>query len=231
MHSFKLLALIFWITLAAHVPARAQAEAKLTNAAGARTPAANGTHFKYTFENPKFTTPFQAVEFDGEGRGQFRFQRKDQDEIANQLQVSPTVVAQVQTLLSELNFLASTEDYQHKKDFSHLGTMTISHARGGQERTVKFNYTDNAAMSRLADIFRNIVTQETRAFELETTLANDPISMPAQLRVLEGELKGKHIADPERFAPMLINLKTDEAVPLIARNHADRLLQMIKKGK
>jgi hypothetical protein len=30
---------------------------------------------------------------------------------------------------------------------------------------------------------------------------------------------------------MLKNLKLDESVPLIARNHADRLLQAIKKGK
>ena len=212
-------------------PSERQAEAKLTKPSATNSYPASAAHFKYIFENPRFTTPFQEVEFDGDGRGQFRFQRKDQDEIANRLQVSPAVLAQIQTLLSELNFLASTEDYQHKKDFSHLGTMTISHGRGGQERTVKFNYTDNSAMNRLADIFRNLTNQETRIFEMETVLANDPISMPAQLRVLENELKSKHIADPDRFTPLLTSLKTDEAIPLIARNHAERLLQMIKKGK
>jgi hypothetical protein len=30
---------------------------------------------------------------------------------------------------------------------------------------------------------------------------------------------------------MLQDLKLDESVPLIARNHAERLLQTIKKGK
>jgi hypothetical protein len=109
--------------------------------------------------------------------------------------------------------------------------MRITCTRGGQERTVQFNFTENAAMNRLADIFRNIATQETRFFELEAIRTNDGISTPAQLRLLENELKGKHIADPERFAPILQEIKLDEGVPLIARNHAERLLKMIQKGK
>jgi hypothetical protein len=109
--------------------------------------------------------------------------------------------------------------------------MTITLARNGKERTVSFNYTDNPGMNRLSEIFRNLITQETRVFELETVLANDPISMPAQLRLLESELKSRRIADPQRFGPMLKNLKLDESVPLIARNHAERLLQAIRKGK
>jgi hypothetical protein len=187
--------------------------------------------YRYVFENPRFTTPLQEVVFDGNGQGQFRFKRKDSEEIVNQLAVSARVLAQIQAILNELNFLSSREDYQHKKDFSHLGTMTITYARGGKERTVSFNYTDNQSLTRLSDIFRNLVTQETRIFELETVVANDPISTPAQLRLLESELKSKRIADPQRFEPMLRNLKLDESVPLIARNHAERLLQTIRNQR
>lgn len=191
----------------------------------------NATRFYFLFENDRFTTPLQEIEFDGEGQGRFRFKRKEQDEIVNKLIVSATVRNQIQSLFSESNFLSSNEDYQHKKDFSHLGTVTIGLARGGQERKVKFNYTTNSALSQLRDIFQNIATQETRIFEMEIVRANDPISMPAQLRILEGELHSKRIADPQRFVPMLQEMKLDESVPLIARNHAERLLQTIKKGK
>lgn len=197
------------------------------DARGARA----GAHYYYLFENPRFTTPIQELEFDGSGQGKFRFKRKDGDEVVNKLSVSSEVLSQIQLLLDDLNFLASGEDYQHKKDFSHLGNMTISYSRGGKERTIKFNYTENQSMSRLSDIFRNLVTQETRIFELEAVIANDPISAPAQLRMLESELKSKRVADPHRFDPILKNIKLDEGVPLIARNHADRLLQMISKGK
>jgi len=193
--------------------------------------AAAGAHYRYLFENPRFTTPVQELDFDSAGQGKFRFQRKNSDEIINKLSLSSTVISQIQLLLDDLNFLASNEDYQHKKDFSHLGKMTITYSRGGKERTISFNYTDNESLTRLSEIFRGIVTQETRIFELEAVLANDPISTPAQLRMLESELKSRHIADPHRFDPILKNIKLDESVPLIARNHADRLLQSISKGK
>ena len=198
---------------------------------GAERGSTSGSHYRYLFENPRFTTPVQELEFDGSGQGKFRFKRKDADEVVNKLSLSPEVLSQIQLILDDMNFLASDEDYQHKKDFSHLGNMTIGYSREGKERTVKFNYTENQSMNRLSDIFRNIVTQETRIFELETVIANDPISAPAQLRMLENELKSKRVADPHRFDPILKNIKLDEGVPLIARNHADRLLQMIRKGK
>lgn len=212
-------------------PAQPRVEISRNNSNGSRAESSSAVRYRYLFENERFTTPVQEIEFDGVGQGKFRFKRKDNDEIVNDLSVSSAVLTQIQTLLSELNFLTSNEDYQHKKDFSHLGTMTITYARDGKERAVKFNYTDNASLSRLTDIFRNLATQETRVFEMETVRANDPLSLPAQLRHLENELKGKHVADPNRFVPILEEIKLDEGVPLIARNHAERLIQGIKKGK
>jgi hypothetical protein len=187
--------------------------------------------YHYLFENERFTTPLQEVEFDGSGRGKFRFIRKGGEEIVNKLQVSATLLSQIQTIFDSLNFIEGEEEYQHKKDFSHLGKMTITLARGGKERSTSFNYTDNQAMSRLVEIFRNIAIQETRVFEIETVRSTDPISTPAQMRLLENELRSNHIADPQSMVPLLQEIKTDESVPLIARNHAERLLQMIKKKK
>lgn len=196
---------------------------------------AASTSYRYVFENDRFTTPFQEVVFGADGKGEFRFRKKEGgqlgEEIANKLTLSPAVVRQAQALLDELNFLTRDEDYQYKKDFSHLGKVTLTYSRDGKTRTVSFNYTANQAMTRLVDLFRGIATQETRVFELETVRANDPISTPAQLRLLETELRSKHIADPERLMPLLQEIKQDESVPLIARNHAERLIQSINKGK
>ncbi|MFN0086958.1 MAG: hypothetical protein ACKVX9_16320 [Blastocatellia bacterium] len=187
--------------------------------------------YHYLFENPRFLVPVQEVEFDGAGHGRFRFQRKDQEETILTFEVSGALLSKVQSLFDALNFLESSEDYQHKKDFSHLGIRTITLSRGGRARTVRFSYTDNQSLNRLADVFQDLATQETRFFEMEAIRANDPISTPAQLRLLESELRSKHIADPVRFEKVLQEIKLDEGVPLIARNHADRLLQMIHKGK
>lgn len=187
--------------------------------------------FRYLFENDRFTTPRVEVEFNRLGSGRFRFVRKDGQDIANNLQVSAALAAQIQALLEEVRFLDSNEDYQYKKDFSHLGQMTLTVRHGGRERTATFNYTSNPALNRAIEIFRNIATQETRVFELETVRANDPISTPAQMRLLENELRSRHIAEPQRLLPLLQDIKMDESVPLIARNHADRLITMINKSK
>ena len=70
-----------------------------------------------------------------------------------------------------------------------------------------------------------------RVFEIESTRQTDPISTPAQMRMLENELKGKHFADPPQLIPLLKDIEQDPGVPLIARNDAKRLIQVILKGK
>jgi hypothetical protein len=220
---FALLISVFTITL----PAQVQLSVSNTG----KSEANGDTRFHYLFENEKFTTPRLELMFGADGKGEFRFKKKDSEEIANKLQVTTTVLGQISALLAELNYLASNENYQHKKDFSHLGTIMIDITQGGKQRKVQFNYTDNPAMNKLANIFRNIATQETRVFEIETVRQSDPISTPAQLRYLDSELRSKSIADPERFVALLQDIKLDEGVPLIARNHAERLLKEIKKPK
>ena len=93
---------------------------------------AAGAHYRYLFENPRLTAPVEELEFAGSGQGRFRFKRKDSDEVVNKLSVSTEVLTQIQLLFDNMNFLESSEDYQHKKDFSHLGNMTISYSRGGK---------------------------------------------------------------------------------------------------
>lgn len=188
-------------------------------------------HYSYLFENDRFTTPLIEVDFDDAGRGKFHFRKKDGQDITNELKVSSAVISQLRVLFNEANFLGSDEDYQHKKDFSHLGKVTIAYSDGARERRTSFNYTDNPSMNRVVEIFRNISTQENRVFEIEVTRENDPISMPAQMRMLESELKSKQIADPRQLVSLLEQLKTDESIPLIARNHADRLIKSIAKTK
>lgn len=224
----RLLIVILFISLfTITIPVRGQ----VVIANQSTSEASTETKFHYLFENEKFTTPRIELEFGADGKGEFRFKKKDSEEIANKLQVTPIVLEQINELLTELNFLDSHENYQYKKDFSHLGSITIAVSKGGKQRKVNFNYTDNPAMNKLANIFRNLATQETRVFEIETIRQSDPISTPAQLRFLDSELRSKSIADPERFVALLQDIKLDEGVPLIARNHAERLLKNIQKPK
>jgi len=46
---------------------------------------------------------------------------------------------------------------------------------------------------------------------------------------LEAQLTRGELSDPYQLVPLLRDLTTDEHVPLIARNHAVRLLKRIEK--
>ncbi|NDD63265.1 MAG: hypothetical protein EBZ36_04705 [Acidobacteria bacterium] len=189
------------------------------------------TLYRYFFENERFTTPYQEVMIDGQGKGHYRFKKKDMDELTINFLVSPRVLMEIRSSLEQLSFLGSEQSYQHRKDFSHLGTITLFYQVGGRQRETRFNYTDNQTVNNLVRIFRGLTVQENRIFEIELVRSTDPISMPAQLRLLEGELKSRNVADPGRFSDILKDLARDESVPLIARNHADRLLRMLEQAK
>jgi uncharacterized protein (UPF0147 family) len=45
----------------------------------------------------------------------------------------------------------------------------------------------------------------------------------------ELQLKRNGLSDPQQLVPLLKDISTDEHVPLIARNHALRLIKKIEK--
>ncbi len=195
---------------------------------GGAVPAADPA-YRFLFENERFVVSLQEVLLTAEGKGQYRYQRKEMDEMVLTFVASPAVMEEIRGLFAQLDFLHSSENYQHRRDFSHLGTITLAMRQDGAEREVRFNYSDRQQINQLVRLFRGLATQESRLFEIETVRANDPISTPAQLRLLEGELKSRTIADPRRFAPLLREMRLDEGIPLIARNHATRLLEQIDR--
>ena len=191
-------------------------------------PAADSA-YRFLFENERFVVSLQEVLLTAEGKGQYRYQRKEMEEMVLSFVASPAVMEEIRGLFADLDFLHSSESYQHRRDFSHLGTITLGMRQSGTEREVRFNYSDRPQINQLVRLFRGLATQESRLFEIETVRATDPISTPAQLRLLEGELKSRTIADPNRFTPLLREIRLDEGIPLIARNHATRLLEQIDR--
>jgi hypothetical protein len=55
------------------------------------------------------------------------------------------------------------------------------------------------------------------------------LNAPKLMESLESMLKRKGLSDPRQLLKLLQDLSTDEHVPLIARNHALRLIQQINK--
>jgi hypothetical protein len=143
----------------------------------------------------------------------------------------PATLARVQHLCQTTNFLTSDADYQDKKDFSHRGWISISARAGELSRSVRFNYTLNPEIRELADIFRGIATQEIHVFDMETAQQYQPLDLPGRLEAVENDLRLERLAEPDRMIGPLKEIAGDDTQPLIARNHATRIIDGIKKGK
>jgi len=194
--------------------------------------AAADMSFAYKFENPRFYISIIEIDLTANGTGELRFKRGESDEIIDRkLKLLPATTARIRTLYQTTQFLTSSEEYQMSKDFSHLGWMSLSARQGERERKVRFNYTANLDIRELADIFRAIATQEMDLFDIEVAEQYQPLDLPRLVETLETDLRLMRIAEPERLLTKLQEIANNDTQPLIARNHATRMIDSIKKGK
>jgi hypothetical protein len=192
--------------------------------------APDAPHYFYDFKQPDFLISHLQVEHDAEGHGHVAFERRASDEtITEPFEVSEAARARIKALWDNLRFLDSDKSYQSERQYPHLGTVHLRLKQGARERDAEFNWTDNKDARALADEYRRIGDQAVLIFEISIALVNDPLNTPKLMDQLETMLKRNGLSDPQQLLPLLNDLSTDERIPLIARNHAGRLLKQIKK--
>ena len=131
------------------------------------TPASIEASYAYRFENARFPIPLIEINVAPDGSAALRFKRGESDDLIDlKLKLLPSTLSRLGLLFETSHFITSGEDYQHKKDFAHLGWITITMRQGERERTTRFNYTTHAEMKEVADIFRAIATQQIHLFDL-----------------------------------------------------------------
>lgn len=227
--SFKAgpIALLLGLAVVLQAPAHQQASAD----SDSHRDSSRGLHFVYKFENPKFYISLIEVRVETDATGLVRFKRSISDDLIERpLKLSARTHRRLNELTERLNLLTTDEEFQHKKDFSHLGWTTISVHQGDHERTFRFNYTINADMSELAEILRALATQAIDLFDIDLAQEHQPLDIPRLLEALENDLRLGRIADPDQLADLLRAMMNDDTLPLIARNHASRLIKAISKG-
>jgi hypothetical protein len=213
----------------------------LMGAAGAAVPkpqsladrsAATEMTFGYKYEGPRFWIRSIEVDINSNGIGEMRFLRGESDEVLDcKVKLLPATVSRIRRLFEASRFLTSDAEYQDERDFSHLGWTTLIVKQGGRERKARFNYTKNQEIKELEEIFRGIADQEIALFDIENAERYQPLDLPKQLEALENDLNLARITEPERLLGKLNEIVGDDTLPLIARNHARRIIEAIKKGK
>jgi hypothetical protein len=192
--------------------------------------ATDAPYYFYEFKQPDFLISHLQVEHDAEGHAHVIFQHRASDEVITEpFEISAPALARIKTLWDNLRFLDSDKSYQSERQYPHLGTVRLHLKQGGRERDTEFNWTDNKDARALADEYRRIADQGVLVFDISVAIDNEPLNMPKLMDQLESMLKRNSLSDPQQLLPMLTDLSTDERIPLIARNHAGRLLKQIKK--
>src|SRR5262245_61129702 len=103
--------------------------------------------YSYKFENQRFYIPLIEVNLTPDGSGELRFKRGESDEVITlKLKLLPQTLTRMRQLYDETKFITSTEEYQDKRDFSHLGWVTLSARQGEQSRNARFNHTMNPSI-------------------------------------------------------------------------------------
>ena len=191
---------------------------------------ANSVRYTWEFTHREFMINHIVVEHDATGGGKVTFSRKgEEDPIVENVELTPSVLERIEKLWRELRFLDSNENYQSAKDFAHLGTYKLGMTALDRKRTAEFNWSGNASAWALAQEYRRLADQVIFVFDMTVARENQPLNTPGLLKQLESMYNRNALSDPKQLVPLLKEIRTDAHLPLIARNHADRLLKKIDK--
>jgi len=186
--------------------------------------------YSYEFSQPKFYVKHIVIEHDANGRGTVTFERLNEDTpISEPIELSTDALARITSSWQALQFLESDTDYQSNKQFPHLGTMRIGMQRGERKRIAEFNWTNNSDASKLVSEYRKAADQAILVFDISIARENQPLNAPKLMELFEALLKRDALSDPRQLLKLLQDMSTDEHIPLIARNHALRLIKKIEK--
>jgi hypothetical protein len=191
---------------------------------------ADPTHYTYEFAQPQFVISHIVIEHDALGRGKISWERKGEETpIVEPIELSTGALGRIFGLWTELRFLDSNEDYQASKNFAHLGTYKLIMDDGKRKRTAEFNWSDNKQAWSLKTEYEHVSWQAILIFDIKLAREMQPLNAPQLMTELESRLTRNELSDPKQLVPLLNELRTDEHIPLIARNHADRILKKIEK--
>ncbi len=187
------------------------------------------TRYSYEFTQPDFFVRHIVIEHDATGRGKITFERKGgETAVEEPIELSMSALGRVLGAWAELRFLESTENYQAERQYPHLGTMRLKMERDPLKRTAEFNWTKNKAAFLLANEYRRVADQAILIFDISVARETQPLATPKLMDEFELQMKRNGLSDPQQLVPLLNDISTDEHLPLIARNHALRLIKKLE---
>lgn len=186
--------------------------------------------YSYEFTQPEFIIRHILIDHDAAGRGKITFERKNEEgTIEEPVELSRDALERVLGAWAALRFLESTENYQSERHYAHLGTMRLKMEHDSLKRTAEFDWTNNKVVSSLTNEYRRVADQAILVFNISVARESQRLNTPKLMEEFELQLKRNGLSDPQQLIPLLKDISADEHLPLIARNHALRLIKKLEK--
>jgi hypothetical protein len=186
--------------------------------------------YYYEFKHPDFVVNHVEIWHDESGRGSIRFQRRtDAEAISDPLEISAAALVRIKGYYEATGFLDSETSFLGKREYPSYGKTILRLRRDGRERMVEFNYPEDPNALALMQEYRRLSEQAVFVFEIKLAVEMQPLEAPKLMNKLETLIRLNYISDAKQLAPLIRQLSTDERLPLIARNHAVRLLKQMEK--
>ena len=191
----------------------------------------SGSHFFWKKDNSRGLLESYGVELDGNGSGQFYFNKRNEDEIKLPVKLRASAIETLRALFEKADFLNESKDFVSQRKVADMGLKTVRFGAGAKQREVVYNYTEDRALQEITTFFENLCQQERALFEMDLALKYDRLGIPKKLDELDSSLNAKRVVAPERFAPVLEKIYADQTLMNLARKEAKKLLARIEKMK
>lgn len=179
-----------------------------------------------------------AIKVESSGRAAYRADNPNTEDKTGEpyllkFTIPDTLARRIFDLTRQASYFRGNFDYK-KRRIAYMGTKTLSYAEGpadsfgqptnGYRYQTSYNWSQNAAIQQLTDIFQDISSTIEHGRKLQFQHRFDKLGLADELKNMEDARRGGHLPVLQAIAPVLQEIATDPAVMDIARKRARELL-------
>jgi hypothetical protein len=149
----------------------------------------------------------------------------DPDTVHKQFKLAPSECQQVFDLAKAANYFDG--DFEFKKHkVAYSGDQWLGYFAPGVSHRTHFTFSENPSIQQLSTLFRGISATLEWESKLQHQRRYDKLGLNQSLSQMEQQAKSGWLKDLDAIAPLLSEIAADPQVMNIARQRAQRLLQM-----
>ncbi|MGH9492035.1 MAG: hypothetical protein ACRD2K_00915 [Terriglobales bacterium] len=213
------------------VVVRGLAAAQGSTPAPDSAPALPSVTFTQAF--PRATPAYLSLRIDSAGHAAYESRREEgapgQPELGEpyrvEFEISEATARRIFALAKSLHYFRGDWDFK-KHRIADTGRKTLIYSGSSGSHQTTYNWSENAAIQELTDTFQGISNTQEAAFELNRLRRYDRLGLNQQLQRMEEMAKDGWLRELQVIAPLLETLANDREIMHIARQRAQRLLQL-----